>query len=98
MHSVSVNLDAAQYLSGYRPEAGTIFLPTLSESRVGEQVAVRIGIFGQPIRATLYGKIGGVRRVGRPALPPGIELHLDTPSVAAAGFRLSSSSIALAMS
>ncbi len=86
MHSVSVNLDAAQYLAGYRPEAGCLFLPTLSESRVGDEVAVRIGIFGRTIRATLFGKISLVRRVGRPALPPGVELHLDRPSLAAASF------------
>jgi Tfp pilus assembly protein PilZ len=86
VHSVSLNVDAAQYLAGYRPEAGNLFLPTLSESRVGERVAVRVGIHGQTIRATLFGKISHVRRVGRPALPPGVELHLDEHSVAAAGF------------
>lgn len=86
MHSVSVNLDAAQYLAGYRPEASTLFLPTLSESRVGDVVAVRVGIFGQTIRATLFGKVSLVRRVGRPALPPGAEILLDKHSRAAAGF------------
>ncbi len=86
MHSVSVNLDAAQYLAGWRPEAGSLFLPTLSDSRVGAAVAVRVGIYGQAIRATLFGKVALVRRVGRPALPPGVELHLDKISLAAAGF------------
>jgi len=86
VHSVTVNLDAAQYLAGWRPEAATLFLPTLSESRVGDEVAVRIGIFGQAIRATLFGKVSLVRRVGRPTLPPGAEVHLDKQSVAAAGF------------
>ncbi len=86
MHSVSVNLEAAQYLAGWRPEAGSLFLPTLSESRVGALVAVRVGIYGHAIRATLFGKVALVRRVGRPALPPGVELHLDKISVAAAGF------------
>ncbi len=86
MHSVSVNVESAAYLAGYRPEARTLFLPTLASSRVGEDVAVRVGILGQPIRATLFGRISGVRRVGRPALPPGVELQLDPPSVAAAGF------------
>jgi Tfp pilus assembly protein PilZ len=86
VHSVSVNVDAAAYLAGYRPEARTLFLPTLSESRVGQDVAVRVGIVGQPIRATLFGRISVVRRVGRPALPPGVELRLDDPSLAAAGF------------
>ncbi len=86
MHSVAVNLEAAQYLAGWRPEAGTLFLPTLSDSRVGAAVAVRVGIYGQAIRATLFGKVALVRRVGRPALPPGVELHLDKISLAAAGF------------
>ncbi len=86
MHSVTVNLDAAQYLAGWRPEARTLFLPTLSESRVGDEVAVRIGIYGQTIRATVFGKVSLVRRVGRPTLPPGVEVHLDPQSVAAAGF------------
>lgn len=86
MHSVSVNLEPSQYLSGFRPEAASLFVPALSESRVGDRVAVRVGIYGQTIRATLFGKVSLVRRVGRPALPPGIELHLDQGSVAAAGF------------
>lgn len=86
MHSVTVNLDAAQYLAGWRPEGATLFLPTLSGSRVGEEVAVRVGIYGQTIRATLFGKISLVRRVGRPTLPPGVEVHLDRQSIAAAGF------------
>lgn len=86
MHSVSVNLEPAQYLAGYRPEASCLFLPALSDSRVGEEVAVRVGIYGQTIRATLFGKISLVRRVGRPALPPGVELQLDQASRAAAGF------------
>ncbi len=86
MHSVSVNLDAAQYLAGFRPEAASLFLPTLSESRVGDEVAVRVGIYGQAIRATLFGKISLVRRVGRPALPPGVEVHLEKQSIPAASF------------
>lgn len=81
-----MNVDAAQYLAGFRPEAGALFLPALSESRVGDEVAVRVGIYGQAIRATLFGKVSLVRRVGRPALPPGVELHLDRHSLAAAGF------------
>jgi Tfp pilus assembly protein PilZ len=85
VHSVSINLEAAQYLAGYRREARALFLPTLSESRVGDEVAVRVGIYGQPIRATLFGKVSLVRRVGRPALPPGVELQLDKGSVLAAG-------------
>lgn len=86
MHSVSVTLEPAQFLAGYRPEARCLFLPALSESRVGEDVAVRVGIYGHTIRATLFGRISLVRRIGRPALPPGIEIQLDRASQAAAGF------------
>jgi PilZ domain len=86
VQSVTVNLDATQYLAGWRPEAHTLFLPALSDSRVGEEVAVRVGIYGQTIRATVFGKISLVRRVGRPTLPPGVDVHLDRKSLAAAGF------------
>jgi Tfp pilus assembly protein PilZ len=86
VHSVAVNLDQAQFLGAWREKSGTIFLPTLSEARVGEEVAVRVGIYGHAIRATLFGKVTLVRRVGRPALPPGIELQLEKHSLAAAGF------------
>lgn len=86
MQSVSLNLEAAQFLAGWRPENGNLFLPALSESRVGEEVAVRVGIYGQSIRATVFGRVALVRRVGRPALPPGVEIALDRTSLAAAGF------------
>lgn len=86
LHSVSVNLEPSQFLGNWREKPGTLFLPTLSESRVGDEVAVRVGIVGHPIRATLFGKVALVRRVGRPALRPGIELALEKHSLAAAGF------------
>ncbi len=86
MQSVALNLEAAQFLAGWRPENGFLFLPALSDSRVGEDVAVRVGIYGQAIRATLFGRVALVRRVGRPALPPGVEIALDRTSLAAAGF------------
>jgi len=86
LHSVALNLEAAQYLAGWRPESGSLFLPTLSEGRVGDEVAVRIGIFGQTIRATVFGSVALVRRVGRPSLPPGVELSLDRVSLPAAHF------------
>jgi len=86
VQSVSVTIEPPQFLAGWRPEAGALFLPVLSESRVGEQAAVRVGIQGQPIRATVFGRVGLVRRVGRPTLPPGVELLLDRASLAAAGF------------
>jgi Tfp pilus assembly protein PilZ len=86
LHSVALNLEAGQYLAGWRPEGGTLFLPTLSEARVGDEVAVRIGIFGQTIRATVLGTVGLVRRMGRPSLPPGVELTLDRASLPAGMF------------
>jgi hypothetical protein len=86
LRSVTVHVEPSQFLAGWREQAGTVFLPTLSEGRVGDRVAVRVGIYGHPIRATLFGKIGLVRRVGRPALPPGVELHLERNSLAAAAF------------
>jgi hypothetical protein len=86
LHSVVLNLEAAQYLAGWRPEAATLFLPALSHGRVGDEVAVRIGIFGRTIRATVFGTIGLVRRMGRPSLPPGVELALDRMSLPAAQF------------
>jgi hypothetical protein len=86
MHSVSVNLEPSQFLAGWRPENSALFLPILSDARVGEEVAARVGVLGQTIRATIFGKIAGVRRVGRPTLPPGIELRLDAGSIPAAGF------------
>lgn len=86
LHSVALNLEGAQYLQGWRAEARTLFLPTLSDGRVGDEVAVRIGLFGQVIRATLFGSIALVRRVGRPSLPPGVELALDATSLPAAQF------------
>lgn len=86
LQSVAVNLEASQYLSGWRAETGRLFLPALSDSRVGDEAAIRIGIFGQAIRATVFGKVSLVRRLGRPSLPPGVELSLDRASVPAANF------------
>jgi hypothetical protein len=86
MHSISVNLEPSQFLAGWRPENSALFLPVLSDARVGDEVAARVGVLGQTIRATIFGKIGGVRRVGRPTLPPGIELRLDAGSIPAVGF------------
>jgi hypothetical protein len=86
MQSIALNLEPSQFLSGWRPQPGTLFLPALSESRVGEEVAVRIGIYGQTIRATIFGKVALVRRVGRPSLPPGVELALDKASIPEARF------------
>ena len=86
MNSVAINIEPHQFLAGWRPDAAALFLPALSESRVGEHVVARIGLLGQPVRATVYGKVSMVRRIGRPSLPPGVEIHLDRASVPAARF------------
>lgn len=86
MKSEAVHIEPARYLEGWRPDSGTVFLPTLTDARVGDEAVVRVGIVGQTIRATLFGKVALVRRVGRPALPPGVELRLDKGSVPAAAF------------
>jgi hypothetical protein len=86
VHSISVNLEPAQYLAGWRPEAGSLFVPAMAGARVGDHVTVRVGILGQTIRATVHGKVAAVRRMGRPALPPGVDLSLDRASLPAAGF------------
>jgi hypothetical protein len=84
--SEAVHIEAERYLDGWRPEAGTLFLPALTDARVGDEAIVRVGIVGRTIRATLFGKVALVRRVGRPALPPGVELKLDKGSIPAAAF------------
>ncbi len=86
MKSEAVSIESNRYLDGWRPESGTLFLPALTDARVGDEAVVRVGIVGQTIRATLFGKVALVRRVGRPALPPGVELKLDKGSVPAAAF------------
>lgn len=86
MNTVALNMEPQQFLAGWRADAASLFLPALSESRVGEQVMARIGLFGQPVRATIYGKVAMVRRIGRPSLPPGVEIHLDQASVPAARY------------
>jgi hypothetical protein len=86
VHSVSVVIEPAQYLASFREKTGTVFLPVLSDTRVGDEAAVRVGILGHAIRATLSGRVALVRRMGRPSLPPGIDLQLERNSLAAAYF------------
>jgi hypothetical protein len=86
LHSVALTLEPTRYLAGWRSDAGVLFLPAVSEGRVGDEVAVRIGILGQTIRATVLGTVSLVRCFGRPSLPPGVELTLDRASLPAAKF------------
>ena len=81
MKSEAVHIEAERYLDGWRPETGTLFLPALTDARVGDEAIVRVGIVGQTIRATLFGKVALVRRVGRPALPPGSDARSSCGSL-----------------
>ena len=86
MHTLALDLEPDQFLSGWRADARMLFVPALSEARPGDPVAVRIGILGHPIRATVFGRVSSVRRVGRPSLPPGAELATDPASAPALRF------------
>jgi PilZ domain len=85
-HSVALEIEAAQFLAGWHPESGAVFLPALGDAHVGEEVVARIAIAGQELRASLFGTITLVRRRGRPSLPPGVEVVLDPASLPAARF------------
>ena len=84
--SVALTLRAEGFLAGWRPEDGSLFLPALSDSKLGDEVAARVGILGKPFRATLFGSVSMIRRVGRPSLLPGIVLSLDRSSLPAVRF------------
>jgi hypothetical protein len=86
MNSIALNLEPQQFLAGWRADPGSVFLPALSESRVGDQVVARIGLIGQPVRATIYGKVSMVRRMGRPSMPPGVEVLVERGSLPAARY------------
>lgn len=83
LHSVALELGAREFLAAWHPERGTLFLAALSEGRVGDDVAVRIGVARHPLRTTIFGRITAVRRLGRPTLPPGIEMAVDLGSLPA---------------
>jgi hypothetical protein len=75
-----VTVSPERFLAGWKPHAATVFVPALSEARLGETAAVRIRIVGQPVHATVFGTVALARRVGRPSMPPGVELALDPES------------------
>jgi hypothetical protein len=81
----SVTVAPAHFLAGWRPDSGSLFLPVFSDAHLGAPVAVRVGLVGHPIRATLFGVVALVRRIGRPSLPPGAEISLDGDSRRTAG-------------
>jgi hypothetical protein len=82
----AVNILPEQFLAGWQPETGRLFLPTLSDAQLGELVAIRVGLTGQELRATLFGVVALVRRIGRPSLPPGVDLQLEIDSRRTAGW------------
>jgi hypothetical protein len=82
----AVKLTSEQFLAGWQPEPGRLFVPTLSDAKLGEVVAIRVGLVGHELRATIFGVVSLARRVGRPSLPPGIELQLDLDSRRTAGW------------
>lgn len=86
MHRVALTLNPNDYLLNWRPEPGFLFLPAQSDAQIGAMVAARVGIAGQTVRATIIGAVASVRRVGRPSLPPGVELKLDPLSIPTAQF------------
>jgi hypothetical protein len=86
VQTATVTIGPDHFLAGWRPDAGSLFVPALSEAQLGDEVAVRVGLIDSPYRATLFGTVGVVRRVGRPSLPPGVELQLDAESRRAAGW------------
>jgi hypothetical protein len=86
VHTLALDLEPEQFLAGWRPGARLLFLPALSDARPGDPVAVRIGIVNHAIRATVFGRVSSVRRVGRPSLPPGVELATDPASAPALRF------------
>jgi hypothetical protein len=80
LQTATVTVAPDHYIAGWRPDAGSLFLPVFSDARLGEPVAVRVGLVGHSMRATLFGAVALVRRMGRPSLPPGAEISLDGDS------------------
>lgn len=86
LHRAALTVEPDAFVAGYRPSAKTLFLPAFSDAAVGGQVSARVTISGTQVRATLLGKILGVRRVGRPSMPPGADILVDPLSLPAAEF------------
>lgn len=86
LRAVLVELDPRRLLAGWQPERAALFVAALSDARVGEDAAVTVALAGTAVRATVLGRIVAVRRMGRPALPPGVEIAVDAQSVRAVDF------------
>ena len=88
MHSVSVNLEPAQFLAGWRAERrARSSCPSSPTPASATQVAVRVGIFGQTIRATVFGKVaGGAAGGAADAAARRASSSVDAASVPAVGF------------
>jgi hypothetical protein len=86
MRNGTVSVAPGQYLASWERESGSLFVPVFSEASLGDPVAIQVGLRGTDLRATLLGRVALVRRVGRPALPPGASILLDDDSRRAAGW------------
>ncbi len=88
LHTIAVSVEPDHLLKGWRAEAGAVFLPALAHASLGDPVAVRVGLAGLSVRATLFGTVTLVRRSGGPLLPRGVEVSLDEVGLRAARFLL----------
>src|SRR5437588_685083 len=75
-----------EFLAGWKPEQAQVFVNGIAEAEIGKELAARIQIAGQGARATVIGTVSLLRRVGRPKLPPGVEIKLDVRSIPAVQF------------
>lgn len=83
---MAVELDRERLLAGWKPDRAALFVAAMSDAHVGEEVALTVALTASPARATVLGRIVAVRRMGRPALPPGVEIAVDAQSVPAVRF------------
>ncbi len=79
----ALNIESSHFLAGWSPDVGTLFVPALSQSHVGDRVVVRIGLQGQPVYASICGEVSMARPVGSPSLPPGVKIQVDPASLPA---------------
>jgi len=85
-HRLELKLWARALLAGWRPEKGYLFLPAATDRTIGDHIAARIGIVGYAPCITVFGIVTLVRRLGRPSIPPGVEIVLHPSSIPAAHY------------
>ncbi len=86
--AATVELRGQDFLVGWDAAASRLFVSSaaLVEGRAGALAAVRIGIRGTGIAATVMGTVVAVRRAGTPSLPAGVSLALDPRGASAARY------------